>query len=97
MGDHQCWYDDEQIEFWPLLHPLMDGRGATNRCLAHHLLSTWHCSSATHPTSCPPSPTNMEISQWLPLDQEGSRDDLWTEAYVHCLQCMAEAVTGQSW
>ena len=29
MCDHQQWYDDEQIEFWPLLHPLMDGKGAT--------------------------------------------------------------------
>ena len=31
MHDHQHWYDDEQIEFWPLLHPLMDGKGTTTR------------------------------------------------------------------
>ena len=92
----QC-YDDEMINFWPLLHPLTDGKGTTTRCLAHHLLSTWHWSSITHPTSCPPAPTNMEIGRWLPLDRDGNREDLWIEAYACCLQCVAEASTGWSW
>ena len=26
MRDRQRWYDDEQIEFWPLLHLLTDGK-----------------------------------------------------------------------
>ena len=42
----------------------------------------------------------MEIGRWLPLDRDdhgGSREDLWIEAYACCLQCMAEASTGQSW
>ena len=42
----------------------------------------------------------MEIGRWLPLDRddhEGSREDLWIEAYTCCLQCMAEASTGWSW
>ena len=51
--DCQHWYDDEMIEFWPLLSPLTDGKGNTTQQLAHHLLSMWHWSSATHPTSCP--------------------------------------------
>ena len=97
MHDHQCWYDNEMIEFWPLLHPLMDGKGTTTRQLPHHLLLTWHWLSVTHPTSCPLAPTNMEIRQWLSLDQEGSREDLWMEAYACSLQRMAEAATGQSW
>ena len=54
MRDHQRWYDDEMIEFWPLLCPLMDGKGTTTRRLACHLLLTWHWLSVTHPTSCPP-------------------------------------------
>ena len=54
MRDCQCWYDDEMIEFWSLLCPLMDGKGTTTRQLACHLLSMWHWSSTTHPTSCPP-------------------------------------------
>ena len=31
MRDHQHWYDDELIEFWPLLCPLTDGKGATTQ------------------------------------------------------------------
>ena len=64
------------------------------------VLSTWEWSSATHPTSCPPAPSNMEVGQWLPLDRdnhEGSREDLWIEAYACCLQRIAEASTGRSW
>ena len=68
MHNHQCCYDDEMINFWLLLSLLMDGKGTMTRCLVHHLLSMWHWSSVTHPTSCPPAPTNMEIGQWLPLD-----------------------------
>ena len=53
MRDHQCWYDDEMIEFWPLLCPLTDGKGTITQWLAAcRLLSTWHWS-LTHPTSCP--------------------------------------------
>ena len=97
MRNRQCCYDDEMINFWPLLHPLMDRKGTTTRHLACCLLSMWQWSSITHPTSCPSAPTNMEIRRWLPLDWEGSREDLWTEAYACGLQHMAEASTGWSW
>ena len=97
MRDRQRWYDNEMIEFWPLLCPLTDGKGTTTWWLAHRLLSTWHWSLVTHPTSCPPAPTNMEIGRWLSLDQEGSREDLWMEAYARSLQRVAEAATGRSW
>ena len=37
MRDHQHWYDDEMIEFWPLLCPWMDGKGTiTWRLACHH-------------------------------------------------------------
>ena len=39
----------------------------------------------------------MEIGRWLPLDREGSRKDLWIEAYACSLQCVAEVATGRSW
>ena len=97
MHNRQCCYDDEMINFWPLLLLLMDGRGTATWHLAWHLLSMWHWSSITHPMSCPPASTNMEIRQWLPLDREGSSQDLWIEAYAYCLQCMVEASTGRSW
>ena len=97
MHNCQRCYDDEIINFWPLLSPLTDGKGTTTRCLVHHLLSTCHWSSITHPPFCPPTPTNMEIGQWLHLDQEGNSEDLWIEAYARGLQHMAEASTGWSW
>ena len=55
MGDCQHWYDEEMINFWPLLHLLMDGKGTMTWHLVCHLLSIWHWSSITHPTSCPPT------------------------------------------
>ena len=100
MCNHQHCYDDEMISFWPLLCPLTDRGGTMMRHLACCLLSTWEWSSTKHPTSCPPAPTNMEIGRWLPLDRdnhEGSREDLWIEAYTCCLQCIAEASTRWSW
>ena len=58
MHNHQHWYDDEMIGFWPLLCPLTDGKGTITWQLAHHLLLTWHWSLVTHPTYCPlPQPT----------------------------------------
>ena len=39
----------------------------------------------------------MEIGCWLPLDREGTKDDLWTEAYACSLQHMAEVAAGWSW
>ena len=61
MHNRQHCYDDEIINFWPLLHPVTDGKGTITWCLVCHLLSMWHWSSITHPASCPPAPTNMEI------------------------------------
>ena len=75
----------------------MDGGGTTTQHLACCLPSTWQWSSTTHPMSCPPAPTNMEIGRWLPLDREGNKEDLWIEAYACCLQCVAEASARRSW
>ena len=97
MRDHQNSYSDEMIHFWPLLRPLTDGGGTNTRYLARHLLSTWQWSAATHAASCPPTPSNMEIGRWLPLDKEGKKEDLWVEAYACCLQCVVEAFIGCSW
>ena len=92
MCDCQHGYADEQIEFWPLLHLLTDGSEVKTRQLACWLLLMWHWSSATHPTSCPPDPTN--IRPWLPLKQKREKQDLWTEVYAYSLQHVVEAATG---
>ena len=98
MRDRQRGYADEQIKFWPLLHPLMNGSEgpdlATGTLALVDVALVFH-----HPSnmSCPPAPTNMEIGWWLPLNQEGEKQDLWTEAYACSLQRVAEAATGRSW
>ena len=97
MCDCQNSYSNEMISFWPLLHPLTNGGGTATRRLVRHLLSTWQWSSAAHTASCPPTPSNMEIGRWLPLDKEGKKEDLWMEAYACCLQHVAEASVGHSW
>ena len=97
MRDSQNSYSDEMISFWSLLCPLTDGGGMATRRLAHHLLSTCQWSSTTHTVSCPPDPSNMETRWWLPLDKEGKKEDIWTEAYACCLQRVAEASTRRSW
>ena len=53
-------------------------------------LGNWHASSC---------PTNMEIGQWLPSNQDQNKEkqDLWTEAYACSLQHVVEAATGRSW
>ena len=56
MCNRQRCYDDEMINFWPLLHPLMDGRGTMTWHLVHHLLSMWQWSSITHPHILPSHP-----------------------------------------
>ena len=97
MQDRQNSYSDEEIHFWPLLHPLMDGGGMNTRCLARCLLSTWQWSATIETAACPPAPSNMEIGHWLPLDRQGNKEDIWAEAYCGSLQCMAEASVGCSW
>ena len=56
MRDRQNSYSDEMIHFWPLLRPLTDGGGMNTRHLAHHLLSTWQWSAATHTCVLPSRP-----------------------------------------
>ena len=54
MRHRQMCYDNEMINFWPLLRPLTDGGGTAMRRLVHRLLSTWEWSSTMHPTSALP-------------------------------------------
>ena len=78
MCDHQHGYADEQIRVLALA-PSVDGwKWAQNSATGmHQLLSMWHWSSTTHPTTCPPTPTNMEIGWWLPLDQDPRERERW--------------------
>ena len=97
MKECQHSYRDVQLDFWLLLRPLTDSGEESSCQLAHRLLSIWHWSSAIKPPTYLPTPTSMNISYWL---QESSREDerqLWIEAYVCALQCVAEASVGQRW
>ena len=58
MRDRQNSYSDEEIHFWPLLHPLTDGGGMKTRRLARRLLSTWQWSLPFRPRpALPPQAT----------------------------------------
>ena len=101
MRNHQQTYDDEMINFWPLLHPLTNGERNRNTasyrtaCYQH---GNGHPSHTPHPVL--PHEQTWKMGQWLPLDREereGSREDLWIEAYGCCLQRVAEASSGRSW
>ena len=76
MRDHQRWYDDEMIEFWPLLcpphhdppHPYMT-HSPHHNSVAGTLSSVDLALVIGDPSHLlPPAPTNMEIRQWLSLD-----------------------------
>ena len=57
MRDHQHWYDEEMINFWPLLHLLTDGKGTMTRHLAptFYQCGTGPLSPTPHP-ALPPQP-----------------------------------------
>ena len=95
MHDHQRWYDDKMnsgpalpADRWERNHNSAAGMSPSiNLALV--------ISDPSH--LLPPTPTNMEIGRWLSLDREGSREDLWMEAYARSLQSVAEVATGWSW
>ena len=99
MKEHQHSYRDVQLDFWLLLRPLMDGGEESTCQLACRLLSIWHWSLAIdsplpHILPCP--------HQWtsdIGYEESDEKDkwQLWIEAYMCALQCMAEASIGWRW
>ena len=97
MKERQHSYKNMQLGFWLLLRPLMDRGEESTRQLAHRLLSVWQWSLAVYPPTYPPMPTSMNIRYWLQESDEEDEWQLWLEAYVCALQCIAEASVGRRW
>lgn len=97
MKEWQCSYTNEQLSFWTLLHPLMDGGETSSQHLACWLLSVWHWSLALDPPVCPPAPSQLNIGCWIREDCNVSEHQKWIEAYTCALQRLAEASMGWSW
>ena len=79
--------DEEEIECWPLIHPLTDGSDAAVWTLVWGMLAVWHWMVKTsRPLICP-ALTILNIGQFLDEDVERCRWDIqdWVQAYVHAL------------
>ena len=93
-------YTDEDLAWWPLLHPLTDGRDEAALALAQCLMaaSRW-TATISESITCLPAPTILNIGQFLckKLSSDGWNEQQWLEAYSQALQCVGEAVVGRHW
>ena len=88
---------EEDIMWWLLVIPLTDGGTVAAKELAKCLISAWRWMAkvSTMPL-CPPSPTMLNIGQFLEgCPREGDRTP-WLLAYAHALQHMGEAGEGRT-
>ena len=95
----RCWLeeckqriDEEEIEWWLLIHPLMDGSDAAAYTLVQRLLVTWCWTVKTiRPLICMPTLTILNIGQFLVEDvkEHGWGIQEWLEVYTHALQRVA--------
>ena len=97
MEECQCSYTEEQMSFWTLLCPLMDGNETSSQHLLHQLLSVWHWASVLNLPACPPVPSQLNIGCWIREDCNVSEHQKWIKAYACALQHLAEASVGHSW
>ena len=88
----------EDIPWWHLVVPMTD-RGVEHTLeLAKHLLVAWKWSFTVGATEfCPPTPSMMNIGQFLDEDADLHDWSAWMLAYTHTLQCMGEAAEGRHW
>ena len=92
--------DDEEISWWLLVSPLTDGSNMAMKDLARQLVAAWRWSGKVSKTPiCLPSPTVLNIGQFLDEDAEekGWDQQQWLLAYAHTLQRMGETADGRTW
>ena len=76
---------------------LMSGAKGVALSLAKHLLTIWWWRLRVHGWDvCPPTPTILNIGQFIMWDKvQGEVDNLlWFEVYSHTLQRVGEAIHG---
>ena len=91
-------YEDDELIWWPLIHPLMYGSDMAALGLAQQLMAAWRWAvMVSTPLTCPPAPMVLNIGQFLDKDTTGCGWGVqqWLEAYTHALQCIGEAAEGR--
>ena len=89
---------EEDVLWWQLVVPLMDAGAAGTRELAKCFLTMWQWTVEVATTNfCLPTPTMLNIGQFL--DEEPKEGDCmpWLLAYARALQCVGEATEGRMW
>ena len=78
--------------------PMTDGGAEHTLELAKCLLVVWKWRFAVGAAEfCPPTPSRMNISQFLDEDTDLNDWSAWMLAYTHALQHVGEAVEGRCW
>ena len=99
MKEHQCSYTEEQLSFWTLLHPLMDGGETSSWHLV--LLNCCWCGIG-HQWHWIHWPAHQHPHNWT-LDAGSERTAMWVNIRsglrpMHALlQCLVETSVGCSW
>ena len=89
---------EEDVQWWSLVVLLTDEGAPDTRELTKHFLATWQWMTEVAAIKfCPPTPTMLNIGQFL--DEELVEGDCmpWLLAYTCALQCMEEATEGRMW
>ena len=103
----RCWLKEckekvveEEVKWWPLVCPLMDGSDAAMYALVWRLLTVWCWTvEISRPLICLPAPTILNIGQFLDEDVQGRGWDVqdWLQAYTCTLQHTTEAAEERCW
>ena len=91
---------NEELVWWPLVHPLTAGSNETMCGLTGHLLAAWKWTLAAYKVlTCPLTPTVLNIGQFLDEAQVGGSwsKQQWLEAYAKALQHIGETAEGRKW
>ena len=84
--------------WWQLVALLMDAGTAGTWKLAKHFLAAWQWMVEVATTNfCLPTPTMLNIGQFLDEEPEEGDHMPWLLAYACTLQCMGEATEGRMW
>ena len=89
---------EEDITWWPLVVPLTDGGTMAAKELTKHLIAAWRWMAkvSTMPL-CPPTPTMLNIGQFLDGGPKEGDHTPWLLAYACALQHVGKAAERRTW
>ena len=74
---------DEDVPWWQLVAPMMNGGAEWTKELAKHLLMVWQWTFAVGLANyCPPSPMMLNIGQFLDEAADLKDHEAWMLAYA---------------